>query len=451
VLAGKYQVEHVLGAGGIGIVVAAIDLRLERRVALKFLLPEHATMAEARERFGREARAVARLKSEHVARVLDVGTLDDRPNAPPYIVMEYLEGRDLGALLAAQSRLPVELAVGYVLEACKALAEAHALGIVHRDLKPANLFLTRDATGNPIVKVLDFGIAKTTGNLAVDAALTTTRGIMGSPLYMSPEQLSSARDVDARTDVWSLGAILYELVTGRPPLVAETLPQLCTAILHRPIEPPSKHCAELPPELDRVVMRCLAKSAEARFASITELARALVPLAPAGATASIRPPAPSASPASLEDSFDRTLRAEDVPTVAASQETTAQSWGKSRLARRFGEPRRGRWALATSALIVGVVGVVWWVRRAPAPATSVPVAASEPRSASPETEVAPLSSAGPAPAVAPTAELADAGAKPKRSRVPATSKPPPIASKPASPSPVPAPAPAKPDFMQDRE
>ena len=276
VLAGKYRVERVLGAGGIGVVVAATHLQLEQLVALKFLLPTHASSASALERFSREARAAAKLKSEHVAKVLDVGTLE---NGAPYIVMEFLEGQDLATLLAHRLRLPLSEAVEYVLQACEALAEAHAVGIVHRDLKPANLFLTSAADGTPSVKIVDFGIAKITTRAGSDQSLTATSAIVGSPLYMSPEQLESSKDVDLRSDLWAVGAILYELVTGRTPFEAPTLPQLCVQVIKHPAQPPSTHVASLPPEFDAVVMRCLEKDPARRFASVHELAVALAPFA----------------------------------------------------------------------------------------------------------------------------------------------------------------------------
>ena len=182
----------------------------------------------------REARAAARIRSEHVARVIDVGTLDD---GAPYIVMEYLEGAISRTRSPSAARSRVDEAVELVLQACEALAEAHSLGIVHRDLKPANLFLTQRADGTPCVKVLDFGISKVTqpGTSHAEAALTHTTTIMGSPLYMSPEQLRATRGVDLRTDIWALGVILYELLSGEAPFMGQTLPDISVKIA---VEPP---------------------------------------------------------------------------------------------------------------------------------------------------------------------------------------------------------------------
>src|SRR4051794_37656982 len=195
-LAGKYRVDKVLGVGGMGVVVAAHHIQLDDRVAIKFLLPETLGNGDAVMRFAREARAAVKIKSEHVARVTDVGTLE---NGAPYMVMEYLEGGDLAAWLQDRGRLPVELAVDLLLQACEAIAEAHAIGIVHRDLKPANLFVARLPGGVQSVKVLDFGISKMTGFSASggESSATKTSALLGSPLYMSPEQMRSSKDVDA--------------------------------------------------------------------------------------------------------------------------------------------------------------------------------------------------------------------------------------------------------------
>ncbi len=222
VLAGKYRVTRVLGEGGMGVVVAATHIQLDEPVALKFMLPSALGSTEAIARFLREARSAVKLKSEHVARVSDVGTLD---TGAPYIVMEYLEGSDLAGELLTRGPLPPTDTVEYVVQACDALAEAHALGIVHRDLKPANLFVTRRRDGSPLVKVLDFGISKSSAlnEVGGGGSLTKTGGLMGSPVYMSPEQMKSAKDTDARTDIWALGIILYELVGGRTPFESETL------------------------------------------------------------------------------------------------------------------------------------------------------------------------------------------------------------------------------------
>jgi len=275
VLAGKYLVDRVLGVGGMGVVVAATHTQLDQRVAIKFLLPSMLPNREVVERFQREARAAAKIRSEHVVRVSDVGQLD---KGVPYIVMEFLEGRDLGELLQRRGVLPIPLAVDYLLEACEALAEAHAAGIVHRDLKPANLFLARQADDSEIVKVLDFGISKQIlpeSALQSNPSLTKTTDVFGSPTYMSPEQLKASRDVDARSDIWSLGVILYELLAGKPPFGGGTVAEIFGAILHRPAPRLREQRKDAPPELERLLLRCLEKDAANRVQNVGDLAEAL--------------------------------------------------------------------------------------------------------------------------------------------------------------------------------
>jgi eukaryotic-like serine/threonine-protein kinase len=279
VLGGKFRVDHVLGAGGMGVVVAATHLQLEQRVAIKFLREGTFQSDDTLERFLREARAAAKLKSEHVARVLDTGTFE---NGCPYIVMELLEGSDLAAELRRAGPLPVAAVAEYVVQACDAIAEAHALGIVHRDLKPANLFLTRRSDGSPLVKVLDFGISKSSplGGGAEGVAMTRSGAMMGSPLYMSPEQMRSTKDVDARTDVWSLGVILYELLSGRVPFAFDNLGALIATVIMEAHIPLSRVRTDVPPELERLVERCLVKEPSQRLPNVGELAQGLAPFCP---------------------------------------------------------------------------------------------------------------------------------------------------------------------------
>lgn len=278
VLAGKYRVDRVLGAGGMGIVVAAMHLQLDQMVALKFIRREALGNAEVVSRFEREARAAVRLKSEHAARIIDVGRLD---SGSPYIVMEYLEGQDLSSLLHQQRSLPVAVACDFVIQACDAISEAHSLGIVHRDLKPGNLFLANTSHGQQAVKVLDFGISKSQG--LGDASMTRTQAVMGSPGYMSPEQMRSTKLVDGRSDVWSLGVILYELVAGRPPFDAETFTALCVKIAMDPHPPLPAFPIVLPAGFETVINRALEKDPVRRYQSAVELAQALAPFANAPA------------------------------------------------------------------------------------------------------------------------------------------------------------------------
>jgi tRNA A-37 threonylcarbamoyl transferase component Bud32 len=285
-LAGKYRVEQVLGVGGMGAVVAAHHLQLDTKVAIKFLLPQALANRDAVARFAREARAAVKIKSEHVARVLDVGTLE---NGAPYMVMEYLQGADLSALLRDQGPLSVPEAIDFVLQASEAIAEAHGLGIVHRDLKPANLFCIRTADGRPSIKVLDFGISKMSAGAetASHGVMTQTSTVMGSPFYMSPEQMVESRDVDARTDIWALGVILYELLAGKVPFSGDTVPEVCARIAARSPPPLRDLRVDVPAELEAVVSKCLEKDRQQRYRDVAELAAALFPFAPQRAWPSI--------------------------------------------------------------------------------------------------------------------------------------------------------------------
>jgi eukaryotic-like serine/threonine-protein kinase len=286
VIAGKYRVEKILGAGGMGVVVAARHVQLDEKVALKFLLPEALGDEQAVARFVREARAAVKIKSEHVARVTDVGTLE---NGAPYIVMEYLDGGDLAAWLKQRGALPVEQAVEFVLQACVAVAEAHALGIVHRDLKPANLFCVRRADGQLSIKVLDFGISKRIDVIRTGAemGMTRTGALMGTPLYMSPEQMRSSKDVQQGTDIWALGIILFELMAGRPAFVAESVTELAIKVASEPAPPIRNFRPEVPGGLEAVLLRCLEKHARRRYRNVGELALGLLPFAPKRAAASV--------------------------------------------------------------------------------------------------------------------------------------------------------------------
>jgi len=257
-----------------GVVVEAMHEELDQRVAIKLMAEHAASNTEWAARFAREARAAARIRSEHVVRVFDVGKLD---TGQPYMVMELLEGEDLGAVLD-RGKLEVHVAVDYVLQACEALAEAHAGGIVHRDLKPANLFVTSKSDGSACVKVLDFGISKVTGDMR-GVTVTNTSAIVGSPLYMSPEQMKASKNVDARTDIWSLGIILHQLVTGKPPFDGETAPELCALVLTAPPSRLSAMLAGAPQSLEDVVLKCLEKDPAKRYKDVGELAAALAPLA----------------------------------------------------------------------------------------------------------------------------------------------------------------------------
>jgi serine/threonine protein kinase/formylglycine-generating enzyme required for sulfatase activity len=273
VIAGRYRVEHVLGEGGMGVVVAATQLQLDRQVAIK-LRTGASTSDSLRERFVREARAAARLRSEHAVRVLDFGTTED---GAEFLVMERLEGEDLAAVVA-RGPLPLGDVVHFVLQACEALAEAHQAGIVHRDIKPANLFMTRRPDGRPCVKVLDFGISKLAEPARPTGGLTGTREFFGSPYYVSPEQIRRPKEVDARADIWALGVVLYELATARRPFEAEQGSELLARILMDAPAPLRGPGSTLPDAFEAIVSRCLAKNPDDRYPSLGELASALAAL-----------------------------------------------------------------------------------------------------------------------------------------------------------------------------
>ncbi|HVJ21862.1 MAG TPA: protein kinase, partial [Polyangiaceae bacterium] len=392
IVAGKYRVDRVLGQGGMGVVLAVWHLQLEERAAIKIMLPEAAASGDAVARFLREARAAAKIQSEHVARVRDVGTLD---NGQPYMVMEYLEGEDLSAVVANRGALPVEDAVSYLLQACEALAEAHSIGIVHRDLKPGNLFLSRRRDGSELVKVLDFGISKVTGAAASgsDSAKTRTSALMGSPLYMSPEQMTSSRDVDARSDIWALGVILHELVTGRTPFDGETLPQICAMILSGPTPSVRAARADLPHALDAVITRCLEKNPDARFRNVAELALALQPFAARRSLVSVerisRLAGVGSGTVALEPS---------APVSGASEAQTQRSAGTNfdfgKTAPNGGSKSRAVWIALGGMLVGGVAAGAFALRPSE---TSTPLAESV--APNPVPSAAPVQA--PVPSVAP--------------------------------------------------
>jgi serine/threonine protein kinase len=272
VVGGKYRVDGVIGDGGLGFVLKAWHQQLDQAVAIKVLKPEAAARPGVVERFLREARLAARIKNEHAVKVHDV---DEAESGVPYMVMEYLEGRDLEQIVM-ESPLQVHVAIEYLLQAIEAVAEAHAAGIVHRDLKPANLFLARRPGSTSVVKVLDFGISKVTSADAQQRKrLTRVDERVGTPAFMSPEQLQAAPDVDARADVWALGVVLYELITGKLPFDGVDVPELCAAVLTKAPVPLAAVHPDVPPELEEVITRCLQKDRSKRYQNVAELAQDL--------------------------------------------------------------------------------------------------------------------------------------------------------------------------------
>jgi serine/threonine-protein kinase len=273
VIAAKYRLEKVAGEGGMGIVYAAEHLVLKQRVAVKVLLPDAANSEAVVERFAREARAAAKINSEHVARVLDAGAL---PSGALFLVMEFLEGCDLEELLDLQQRLPVPEVVDYLLQALEGLAHAHAADIVHRDLKPANLFLACRPDGTNAIKLLDFGISKTKQSRPEDKRLTGQH-VLGSPVYMSPEQLRNAPDIDGRADLWSIGIVGYEMLGGAPPFDGDGVGEIFAAILEKSPVPLSTLNPDVPQELSDIFAKCMRREPEERWSNAGELAKALAP------------------------------------------------------------------------------------------------------------------------------------------------------------------------------
>src|SRR5262245_35108551 len=274
-LAGKYRVERLLGEGGMGVVVEAYHELLDQRVAVKLLYQDIADR-EAQSRLLLEARAAAKLQSEHVARVIDV---DVGADGLPFIIMELLEGADLCAIADSRGALPRWPVVDYVPQALEGLAHAHARGLIHRDLQPSNLFLANRPDGSQVIKILDFGISKGPDPAGDRRAMQLTggRAVLGSPPYMSPEQVRSPKNVDHRTDIWSLGICMYELLTNSMPFGGHEMPATCARILEKAPPPVGHRSNGIPEGLERVVMRCLAKNREERYFDVGELAKALVP------------------------------------------------------------------------------------------------------------------------------------------------------------------------------
>lgn len=360
VLLGKYVVERVVGKGGMGIVAAARHMELGELFAIKLLLESDLEHPEPIERFLREARASAKLKSQHAVRVHDFGRL---PSGTPYMVMEYLAGQDLRQLLQTRGSLTIEEAVQYVLEACEAVAEAHAMGIVHRDIKPANLFLVRRPAAPSIIKVLDFGISKELDpQERVGADLTRTGSLLGSPNYMSPEQMTHVKDADARSDVWSLGIVLFQLITGKLPFQGSVLTEVVARVLTEDVPRPRSLRSSIPAELEAIVLRCLEKKPEKRFQSVNELAAALRLMI------SNEPPRIRATEFSLADTLQRPQlddgRAPPIPvapeprtvstevTISETEVPTRNAWGQEATEKSLRRNKQGLVAFGAAATVL---------------------------------------------------------------------------------------------------
>jgi serine/threonine-protein kinase len=337
-IAGKYSPIRVIGRGGMGTVIEARHDVLGELVAIKLLQPARRLDAEMCARFLREGRATRKLHGQHAVRVHDMGTT---PDGLSYIVMERLEGADLAHRLASLGPLPIAEAVSFVVQACEGLAEAHALGLVHRDIKPSNLFVARAPDGTSCIKLLDFGMVKAPGR--GDARITESTSVLGSPAYMSPEQIRSAKHVDARSDIWSLGVVLYELLAGQPPFSGETSPAIIASITADPPTPLRSIREDVPPGLALVIERCLEKRVASRTPSVAALADALRPwLSPDDEASLARihrlaraAPAPDATPSDA-----------DPPTTVYTMATTVLA------------PERSPSGVRRRRLAVGALGVL---------------------------------------------------------------------------------------------
>jgi eukaryotic-like serine/threonine-protein kinase len=430
-LAGKYRIEREIGAGAMGVVVEAWHVELDQSVAIKFLNQEFASNEEVAERFRREARAAVRIESEHVARVIDIGVIEE--SGTPYYVMELLRGNDLARELEEQGPLPPSVAVDYALQACQALVEAHAKGIVHRDLKPANLFLAQRPNGGRIIKVLDFGISKFMSATARHFSLTNTATLMGSPAYMSPEQLESTRNVDERADIWSLGVILHELISGQIPFRGESVLQLVRAILTGARTPLTTR-SEVPQGLEDVVVRCLQQDRELRYSTIEQLREALLPFSSSAMSGLLVSTARGVAPDMRPKSSQPARSGGSQPASGAPAEPHARSastsWGHTQRGRAWHTVyRRGLPSALLALLLLGGYFVIrpWLGDSGPGPAPlppAAPVAEAKPETLQPT----PPTGSGLVPAAQPPIQVLPApvsteSVKPEAVPAPAASAP----------------------------
>ena len=364
VLAGRYAIERVIGRGAMAVVYEATHVKLKRKVAVKMLLPSLAENTEVAHRFAREARALEQLHGPNITEVLDVDTGED---GVPFIVMEFLDGQDLAKEMKNRADLPIEEAVGYILQAASAMTEAHALGIVHRDLKPANLFLC-GPPGARVVKVLDFGISKV---MSGETGLTATSVVLGTPVYMAPEQIEFAKSVDARADIWSLGVILYELLACDLPFRGGNATAVISSVMRDPPKPLKDRRPDAPDALVLAIEKALAKEPDERFPTVAAFAEALSPFGPKGAFAAAAPVAVAETADAEVPSLSKIRRAEEalaknapVKHADAGRSTSPTPTSEDALPDRPTPQRRGSNMLWLFALIAvfGAAALVYWMR-----------------------------------------------------------------------------------------
>jgi serine/threonine-protein kinase len=349
-IAGKYRIERVLGRGGFGVVVAAHHEGLKQRVAIKFLLPEALKNPEIVARFTQEARTAFQISSEHVGKVMDVGEL---ATGEPYMVMEWLDGRDLSEVIRVRGRLAPAQAIDYVLQACEALVEAHQKGITHRDLKPANLFLVHRPDGSELIKVLDFGISKVVApDQGPAPGMTATNAVFGTPYYMAPEQMRASKFVDARSDIWALGIIFFELLTGRVPFDGDTPYELGARILNDPTPSLRGRAPEVSAELEAVILRCLEKEPARRYQNVGQFSAALAIFAPRSARISLERISRVAGekPRDFPPSTEPTGPAPTRVSSGHEESVPSSNWVHT----HFSSPTKQKTALALGALVVGL-------------------------------------------------------------------------------------------------
>jgi serine/threonine-protein kinase len=444
VLQDSYRVTRLIGRGGMGTVYQGTQLRLSKRVAIKVLARELSSNQEALARFRREAEVTSQLGHPHIVQVNDFGTT---PSGEPYLVMEFLEGEDLDQRLRRARRLPLAITANVIKQIASALSSTHARGIVHRDLKPANVFLMEIEGESDFVKIVDFGISKVR---AASLRLTSASAVMGTPNYMSPEQAAGqVEEVDHRTDQWSLACIAYEMLSGRGPFLGDTIHSLLFQVVHQ--DPPrlGSLVAGLPPEVETVVARAMAKAKADRFPTISAFSRAFVAAAAAAATATAGPVSASVAIAPTEASVpparveaQRPAAAPVARAAGADEPPIPQPTTLSQTASELVTPLsrlraglRSRWVLvAGAAAAIAVAGAVIYSR--------------QPRSARVDAAVNPASTAGDLPAAgarAPIVSPIAAPASPPAATTEAPAAPPPPAPAPPPPATAPQPATAPPN------